>query len=122
MIALDHLILRVRHAAPSIDFYGRVLGLRHEGRRGPFEALRVNAGLVIDLLEDEVRERLHLAFRLGRKEFDAAHRYLSEAGIPFGGGPFEHDGAIGRTLGALGTADALYFHDPDGHNIEIRRG
>ncbi len=122
MIVLDHLILRVRCAADSIAFYAHVLGLRHEGRRGPFEALRVNDGLVIDLLEGEVHDTLHLAFRLDRAAFDAAHRCLREAGIAFGGGPFDRDGAVGRTLGAQGMAEALYFHDPDGHNIEIRVG
>jgi catechol-2,3-dioxygenase len=122
MIALDHLILRTRRAAESAEFYARVLGFEHEGRRGPFETVRVNDGLVLDLLEGDVREPAHLAFRLERSEFEAIHRRLVDRDIPFGGGPFDRDGAIGRTLGARGMADALYFHDPDGHNIEIRIG
>ena len=122
MIELDHLILRARDAAESARFYANVLGFVHEGRRGPFETLCVNDGLVLDLLEGEVREPMHLAFRLGREEFAAVHRRLLDHDVPFGGGPFDRDGEIGRTLGARGMADALYFHDPDGHNIEIRLG
>jgi len=122
MLTLDHLILRVRCAGKAADFYARILGLVREGRRGPFEALRVDDGLVLDLLEGEVRDTQHLAFRLSREEFEAVHRRLAERGIAFGGGPFERDGTVGRTLGAKGMADALYFHDPDGHNIEIRIG
>lgn len=122
MIALDHLILRVRRSAASVEFYTRTLGFVDEGRRGPFEALRVDAGLVLDLLEGDVRDTMHLAFRLGRGEFDAARQRLLDLGIAFGGGPFERDGRSGLALGAAGMAEALYFYDPDGHNIEIRVG
>lgn len=122
MIALDHLILRVRRAARSADFYAGVLGFEHQGRRGPFDVMRVNDGLVLDLLEDAVRDPMHLAFRLDRGEFEAVHRRLIERDILFGGGPFDRDGVVGRTLGAEGMAEALYFHDPDGHNIEVRVG
>lgn len=122
MIALDHLIVRARRAAESARFYVSVLGFAHEGRRGPFEVLRVNDGLVLDLLEGDACEPMHLAFRLGREEFAVVHRRLLDQDIPFGAGPFDRDGKIGRTLGARGTAEALYFHDPDGHSIEIRLG
>ncbi len=122
MIALDHLIVRVRRAALSAEFYASVLGFGREGRRGPFEVMRVNGGFVLDLLEGEARDSMHLAFRLDHDEFAAIHRRLVDRDIAFGGGPFDRDGAIGRTLGAEGMADALYFHDPDGHNLEIRVG
>lgn len=122
MIALDHLIVRALQAEESARFYVGVLGFVHEGRRGPFEALRVNDGLVLDLLEGEVREPMHLAFRLAREEFEVVHRRLLDQDIPFGAGPFDRDGKVGRTLGARGTAEALYFHDPDRHSIEIRLG
>lgn len=120
MVRLDHLILRVRSAPVSVRFYGEVLGLAHEGRHGPFDVLRIDAGCVIDLLEAEPRDEAHLAFHLDRARFAQVHQRLIAAGIPSGGDPFSRDGRIRPQSGAGGWAEALYFHDPDGHNLEIR--
>lgn len=120
MVRLDHLILRVRSAPVSVRFYGAVLGFTHEGRQGPFEVLRIAPGSVIDLLEAEPRDEAHLAFHMDRARFSRIRERLLAAGIPFGGDPFLRDGLIRPQFGAGGWADALYFHDPDHHNLEIR--
>jgi len=116
---IDHLILRVSDAARSIDFYRQVLAVTHECAP-PFDALRLNDDSVIDLLAEAPTDRAHLAFGLDRQAFEAVYRRLRELGIPFGGDPFMRDGRVGRQYGARGWADALYFHDPDHHNIEVR--
>ncbi len=118
---LDHLILRVDDAARSVKFYRDVLGFEHEGRAEPFEIVRVNDGLTIDMMETPPADKIHLAFRLDRADFDAAHRQLVLRGIAFGNQPFARDGGPpAKSQGARGPADSLYFYDPDGHNLEIR--
>lgn len=41
-------------------------------------------------------------------------------GIPYGGDPFSRDGRSALQPGARGWAEAIYFFDPDRHNIEVR--
>lgn len=121
MIALDHIIVPVRNARMSAGFYASMLGLRHEGRAGPFEVLRVNEGLTLDLLERAPRDRMHLAFRLPRDVFEDVRRRLERAGVALGNTPFDRNGGKpGLAAGATGMLNALYFDDPDGHNLEIR--
>ncbi|KAM3098820.1 VOC family protein [Phormidesmis sp. 146-12] len=121
MIYLDHLILRVRHPVESVRFYQQVLAFQYEGRAEPFEILRVNEGLTLDLLEQAPQDQSHLAFCLERTLFEAVHGRLQQLNIPFGNEPFDRSGgAAARSLGSRGLADALYFYDPDRHNIEIR--
>jgi len=121
MIALDHMILRVRNPAKSVSFYRQILAFEHEGRAGPFDILRVHEGFTLDLMEQAPQDPVHLAFSLERPAFEAVHRRLVQSSIPFGNGPFDRtSGLPAKSLGARGMADALYFHDPDAHNIEIR--
>jgi catechol 2,3-dioxygenase-like lactoylglutathione lyase family enzyme len=120
MTTLDHLILRVNDASASVRFYTQVLGLTHEGCSPPFEVLRVHDGLNLDLREEAPKDAMHLAFRLGRQDFENSKRWLVQNGIEFGGEPFSRDGQVGRQQGARGWQPAVYFYDPDGHNIEIR--
>lgn len=120
MLELDHLILRVGDASASARFYERILGLHREGFSAPFEVLRVTAGTTLDLLAVAPRDPAHLAFRLGRPDFEAVRRRLGVEGIAYGSGPFVRDGQVAPQSGALGRGDALYFSDLDGHSIEVR--
>jgi catechol 2,3-dioxygenase-like lactoylglutathione lyase family enzyme len=118
---LDHLIVSVRDAAASACFYRDVLGFTHEGRRGPFEVVRVSRELTLDLMQRPPGEALHLAFHLDRAAFDAVREKLAARGIAWGAGPFDRDGSMAANdYGARGNALALYFYGPDGHNLEIR--
>ncbi|AJW43504.1 MULTISPECIES: VOC family protein [Ralstonia] len=121
MIVLDHTILRVRDTARSVAFYTQVLGFAHEGRMGPFDVVRVNDDLTLDLRQVDTLEVEHLAFSLDRASFDAIHARLIERGIVYGGSPFDRrNGQVGQSHGARGMATAIYFDDPDGHALEIR--
>jgi glyoxylase I family protein len=121
MISLDHMILRVRNQAESVRFYQQILAFKHEGRADPFDILRVHEGFTLDLMEQVPQDQVHLAFCLERAAFEAVHRRLIQLNIPFGNGPFDRTGGpAAKSLGARGMADALYFYDPDAHNIEIR--
>lgn len=122
-IELDHLILAVNDAAASVAFYQRVLGLGHEGTRGPFEVLRVTPDLVLQLAPWGTPGGQHLAFTLDPAAFDAAFARLRADGIPYGDS-FHDVGNMkgpGREGGARGEEPAIYFLDPSGHLLEIRR-
>ena len=121
MVILDHIILRVNDPTASARFYQEVLGFRHEGCAGPFEVVRVNESFTLDLTGEVPRDPVHLAFCLDRVSFDAVHRRLGERSIAFGSTPFDRKGGpLVKSQGARGMADAWYFYDPDGHNLEVR--
>lgn len=121
MISLDHLIVHVTNPAASVQFYRDILGFHHEGRAGPFEIVRVNPGLTLDLMQSVPNTQAHLAFSVDRPTFDAVLERLRERAIPFGGEVFERDGRVAaNAFGARGMADAVYFYDPDRHNLELR--
>jgi len=121
MVILDHIILRVSDPTASARFYQEVLGFRREGRAGPFEVVRVNESFTLDLMGETPRDLVHLAFCLDRVSFDAVHRNLGERSILFGSTPFDRKGGPpAKSQGARGMADAWYFYDPDGHNLEVR--
>ncbi|MFC5488741.1 VOC family protein [Dokdonella soli] len=120
MLQIDHLILRVSDAKASARFYWQFLGLRHEGTAASFEVLRVNDHCTLYLLAESPKDPVHLAFCLDRSAFEGVRVRLQAAGVPFGGAPFVRDGQPASQLGARGWAEALYFFDPDQHNIEVR--
>jgi catechol 2,3-dioxygenase-like lactoylglutathione lyase family enzyme len=122
-IALDHLILAVSDATASAAFYERILGLAHEGQRGPFQVVRVTPDLVLQLAPWGTKGGEHLAFALDPEAFDAAFARIRADGIPYGDsfhavGNMKGPGVEG---GARGDEPSLYFFDPDRHLLEIRR-
>ena len=117
----DHLVLRVADQGVSVSFYRGVLGFKHEGRVGPFEIVRVNDGLTLDLLQVASKTQVHLAFRVDRIAFEAVRERLESMSMPRGSDVFVRDGRIGSNpFGASGMADLFYVYDPDGHNLELR--
>jgi catechol 2,3-dioxygenase-like lactoylglutathione lyase family enzyme len=121
-LELDHLILPVNDLAASLAFYTTVLGLVHEGDRGPFAIVRVTPSLTLQLAAWGTAGGTHLAFAMPRAEFDAAFARIRTAAIPYGDafhavgnmqGPGDEDGA-------RGAGKALYVMDPNRHLIEIR--
>ena len=122
MPTIDHLILPVNDVAASVAFYVEVLGLRSEGERPPFTAVRVSGEFVLQLAPWGTEGNVHLAFALSRLEFEAAFARIQARGIPYG--PSFHavgsGGAPGVEDGAHGPAPTVYCNDPNRHLIEIR--
>jgi catechol 2,3-dioxygenase-like lactoylglutathione lyase family enzyme len=113
---MDHVGLNVRDLSTSFAFYERVFGFtvlhrwkttwmiqKEELKIGLFE--RPSATPVCDL--DQRIAISHFAFRTDKAGFDEAQSELSRLGIPF-------DPPVDT-----GIALAIFFLDPDGHQIEI---
>ena len=121
-IQLDHLILNVNDRQKSIDFFTRILGLKHEGEREPFTMIRVTPEFVIQLAPWGSKGDEHLAFAMQKAEFDEVFRRVIDAGIAYGDS-FHSVGNMrgpGNEPGSRGPGKALYFFDPNHHLIEIR--
>jgi catechol 2,3-dioxygenase-like lactoylglutathione lyase family enzyme len=119
---LDHLILPVNDGPASVAFYTSVLGLTHEGERGPFLVLRVTDSLTLQLAPWGTPGGQHLAFAMTRSEFDEVFRRVRETGTEYGDS-FHSVGnrqGPGDEEGARGPGKALYLFDPSKHLIEIR--
>ncbi len=116
---IDHVALAVLDVQQSVNWYREVLGLtrQHGDVWGNFPAVVGCGGTSLALFPvasadpkpppaRDVLAVRHIAFRTGRQDFELAQAALRERGIPH---EFQ-DHAI---------AHSIYFHDPDGHQLEI---
>lgn len=120
---IDHLILHVNDREDSLRFYTGILGLTHEGRREPFDVIRVDRDFVIQLAAFGTKRSEHLAFSVSEEEFEAVFARIREAGLAYGDA-FDRVGngrAPGEAEGARGAVESIYCFDPSGNLIEIAR-
>ena len=114
---LDHIVLNVADSKRSLRWYRDRLGLSpvryDEWKAGdaPFVSVRIDEGTIIDLVETERSgENLgHFALWItGDVEEIAAHSDV------------EVVRRSPRVYGARGWGSAVYVHDPDGNEVELR--
>jgi catechol 2,3-dioxygenase-like lactoylglutathione lyase family enzyme len=116
-IALDHIILPVADVEKSVRFYYKILGFKYE----PVALVRISPTLVLQLLQQAPQISQHLAFSMSAAEFDETLNRLKAASIPYGDN-FDTVGAmtgLGVSHGSQKNSQSIYFHDPDGHMLEI---
>ena len=116
---LGHVVLKVRDAQKSKEFYTRALGLKlaHEDRdRGTVFLSCGTQHHDLALFQLATGEEPgatqpglhHMAWQLGSfEELQAAYRELRELGIPVES-TIEHN-----------VTRSVYFHDPDGNRVEL---
>lgn len=120
---LDHIALAVRDVAASAAWYADVLGLKrvHADVWGDVPTMMAAGNDTMLALfpvkvapgsdpkpppgKDVIAMR-HFAFRTDRAGFEQARTHLRERGIEFR--------CEDHTI-----AHSIYFHDPDGHKVEI---
>jgi glyoxylase I family protein len=114
---IDHVVLRVRDLPAMVQFYERALGFQVERRLDRISLVQMRAGAsMLDLIAAERAESApnmdHLCFRIEPFDRDAIVTRLQPLGI-----------SIGETVeryGAEGNGPSVYFHDPEGNQIELK--
>jgi len=114
---IDHVVLRVRDLAAMVRFYEQVLGFNVERRIERIHLVQMRAGAsMLDLVAGERAKDApnmdHLCFRVAPFDRDAIVTRLAPFGI-----------SVGETVqryGAEGNGPSVYFHDPEGNQIELK--
>lgn len=114
---IDHVVLRVRDLAGMVKFYEQALGFREERRIDTLGLVQMRAGAsMLDLVASEAqvttRNMDHLCFRIEPFDHDAIVMRLAPLGVSVG--------ETVRRYGAEGTGPSVYFHDPEGNQIELK--
>ena len=114
---IDHVVLRVRDQPAMVRFYEQALGFKVERRLDRISLVQLRAGAsLLDLVPAEratdAPNMDHLCFRVEPFDRDAIVTRLAPFGI-----------SVGETVeryGAEGTGPSVYFHDPEGNQIELK--
>lgn len=128
VLRLDHVVLRVKDHAQSIQFYEEVLGCKVVRRRDDLGLVHLRAGVsMIDLISidgplgrkggagpgAEGRNVDHVCLRIEPFDEQAIRAHLGRIGV-----------AVSSTakgnFGAEGEGPSVYFEDPDGNSIELK--
>ena len=127
LLAIDHVVLRVRDLEKSLVFYREVLGCTVDKVQETIGLWQVRAGAsLIDLVPldgplgrtggagpgQEGRNLDHFAIQISPFDEAAIRAHLAA-----------HDVAVveaGRRYGAQGDGPSIYIRDPDGNTVELR--
>lgn len=120
MFELDHLALPARNPAASARWLAELLELpppRPEGPDADMFSLRLGNG--VDLLYAPAAgvTAQHLALRTTPARFEAVRERLRQRSWPYGNDPEQP--ANGHSSDFLGGHGRIYFHDPEGHLLEV---
>ena len=118
---LDHVVVRCRDQARSVDFYSRVLGLVEERRIEAIGLVQLRAGRsMVDLVpadpppSDAGRNVDHFCLGIDAADMEALGRYLRAQGVEVLGEP-------AMRYGARGMGPSVYILDPDCNILELKR-
>jgi catechol 2,3-dioxygenase-like lactoylglutathione lyase family enzyme len=119
---IDHIILAVNEMAPTLEFYSRILGFKHEGEDGPFSVVRVSEGFTLQLAPWGTKGGEHLAFAMSKSDFELVFARIKAAGLDYGDSfhTVGKQAGPGNENGARGPGPTIYFFDPNKHLLEIR--
>ncbi len=118
---IDHVVLRARDVAAMVRFYQQALGFKVERTLDRIGLVQLRAGAsLLDVVPAQQGQAVpadapnmdHLCFRIEPFDRDAIVTRLAPLGI-----------SVGETVdryGAEGTGPSVYFHDPEGNQIELK--
>ena len=116
VLGLDHVVLRVKDLAASVDFYRRVLGASVERQLKVPRLVQLRIGdSLLDLVPDRKGRGAnldHFALRVAPFNPAALRRRLRRFGI--------EPGDVADRYGAEGYGPSVYFPDPDGNVVELK--
>lgn len=115
-IELNHTIVPSRDKEAAARFFARIFGLSYDGLYSHFAPVKVNDRLTLDFDDADEFDHHHYAFMVSEADFDAIFARIRKEGITYGSGPRSSDDMdINHRRGGRG----VYFHDPDGHMLEL---
>lgn len=119
---IDHVVLRVNDLPAMVRFYEQALGFNVERRLDRINLVQMRAGAsMLDLVLSDAKSGAsrsgapnmdHLCFRIEPFDRAAIEARLGPLGI-----------SVGETFqryGAEGNGPSVYFHDPEGNQIELK--
>jgi catechol 2,3-dioxygenase-like lactoylglutathione lyase family enzyme len=118
-IAIDHVGIPAADPWAAARFLGEILAegeVAPDGPDGEMASLSIGDSS-LSYFGLAAHEPHHIAFRVTGPVLAGAIGRLRQRGVPFGNDP--GDPANGRTDDALGGRARIYFHDADGHLLEL---
>ena len=127
LLAIDHVVVRVRDLEASLRFYRDALGCPVERRIDELGLVQLRAGAsLIDLVPvdsplgkaggsapDRSAPNVdHFAVAIARFDEAELRAHLEAHGI--------EPGDVGERYGAGGTGPSMYLRDPDGNTVELK--
>ena len=115
-VELNHTIVHATDKRASAQFVTEILGIPMADPWGPFQPVSLTNGVILEYLDSAEVHPQHYAFLIDDEDFDAIFARIQAAGVTFYADPFLHrPGEINHLYGGRG----VYFHDPDGHVMEV---
>jgi glyoxylase I family protein len=118
---LDHVVVRCRDQAQSLDFYTRILGLTEERRIDAIGLVQLRAGAsMVDLVpadpppSQEGRNVDHFCLGVEVADMESLAAWLRSQRVEVLGEPTPRYGARGNGL-------SVYVLDPDGNIVELKQ-
>jgi glyoxylase I family protein len=127
IVAIDHVVFRVRDVSTMLRFYETVLGARLERKLDEFGLYQIRTGsALIDLVDvdgklgreggappgEGGRNVDHLCLQVLPWDGEAILEHLASHGIA--------DARISSRYGAQGQGPSIYIADPEGNTIELK--
>jgi catechol 2,3-dioxygenase-like lactoylglutathione lyase family enzyme len=127
ILAIDHVVLRVRDVERALRFYRDVLHCTEERRIEALGLYQLRAGSsLIDLVDvagplgklggpppgEQARNMDHVALQLAAFDEAAIRAHLQRCGV--------EPGDVGPRYGADGMGPSMYIRDPDGNVVELK--
>lgn len=115
-VQLNHTIVRSRNKQAAAEFLAEILGLDAPKPFGHFATVQLANGVSMDYDDAEEIPPQHYAFLVSEDEFDPIFVRVQQRGLTY----YAYPG--NRRPGEINTRDngrGFYFHDPDGHSLEI---
>jgi catechol 2,3-dioxygenase-like lactoylglutathione lyase family enzyme len=118
-VELNHTIVPARDPQASARFLAEILGLSVDPPVAHFTPVTLANQVSLDYDRMDGFEPHHYAFMVGEEEFDAVLARIQQGGITHYGDPACRE--IGQVYQSKNVAGrrGTYFHDPDGHLMEI---
>lgn len=116
-IEFNHTIISAHDSKLSANFLAEILGLPTPTRFGPFMVVKADNNVSLDFMKTSKEiEPKHYAFLISETEFDEIFKRICDKNLPYWADhKKEHAYQINHNDGGRG----LYFHDPNGHFLEI---